>query len=92
MIFVGRETEGRERGRDYTAYHVISKQYKHQGDNQHHSTSILLGREREIPQFVQPQQSLFLKGPHISLVPRTGYETNHKCVRTAFSSLSPVIK
>ena len=49
VIFVGRETEGRERGRDYTAYHVISKQYKHQGDNQHHSTSILLGREREIP-------------------------------------------
>ena len=64
------------------AYHVISKQYKHQGNNQHHSTSILLGR---ISQFVQslttvtpycwvgqPQHSLFLKGPHISLVPGLG--------------------
>ena len=28
------------------AYHVISKQYKHQGNNQHHGTSILLGGER----------------------------------------------
>ena len=45
VIFVGREGGG-ERGRGYTAYHVISKQYKYQGNNQHHGTSILLGEER----------------------------------------------
>ena len=45
---------GRRKRERLAAHHVISKQYKHQGDNQHHGTSILLGREREIQQFVQP--------------------------------------
>ena len=59
---------GRRKRESLAAHHVISKQYKHQGDNQHHGTSILLGRERE-SLYNHSQQSLFLKRPHNSLYP-----------------------